>query len=214
MPVDGPARCTSTMTSGSSSAMASEIVSPLSATPGPDGGGDAERAAVGGAERRADRGDLVLGLHGRDAEPLVLAQLVQDVRGRGDRVGAEEDRQLGPHAGGDQAQRERRVAGDVAVGAGRHLGRLDLVADREVLGGLAEVPAGLERGDVGRDQLRPGGELALQEARASTRAAGSTSSDSRPSANMFLARSASFLDMSRSASAPTVIEVSATGCTA
>ncbi len=35
MPVDGPARCTSTMTSGSSSATASEMVSPLSATPGP-----------------------------------------------------------------------------------------------------------------------------------------------------------------------------------
>ena len=32
---------------------------------------------------------------------------------------------------------------------------------------------------------------------------------SRPSANMFLARSASFLDTSSSASAPTVIEVSA-----
>ena len=30
---------------------------------------------------------------------------------------------------------------------------------------------------------------------------------------MFFARSASFLEMSNSASAPTVIEVSATGCT-
>lgn len=37
---------------------------------------------------------------------------------------------------------------------------------------------------------------------------------SNPSANMFLARSASFLDTSCSASAPIVIEVSATGCTA
>ena len=35
MPVEGPARCTSTTISGSSSATASEIVSPLSATPGP-----------------------------------------------------------------------------------------------------------------------------------------------------------------------------------
>ncbi len=38
--------------------------------------------------------------------------------------------------------------------------------------------------------------------------------ESRPRANMFLARSASFLDMPWSASAPTVIEVSATGCRA
>jgi hypothetical protein len=37
---------------------------------------------------------------------------------------------------------------------------------------------------------------------------------SSPSANMFLARSASFFDRPESASAPTVIEVSATGCTA
>lgn len=35
MPVEGPARCTSTMTSGSSNATAREIVSLLSATPGP-----------------------------------------------------------------------------------------------------------------------------------------------------------------------------------
>jgi len=35
MPVEGPARCTSTTTSGSSSISASEIVSLFSATPGP-----------------------------------------------------------------------------------------------------------------------------------------------------------------------------------
>ena len=40
--------------------------------------------------RRADAGDLVLGLERRDAEVLVLAQLVQDVRRRRDRVGAEQ----------------------------------------------------------------------------------------------------------------------------
>ena len=69
------------------------------------------------AERRADAGDLVLGLERRDAEGLVLAQLVQDVGGRGDRVGAEEDRQPGLHAAGDQPVGQRQVAGDVAVGA-------------------------------------------------------------------------------------------------
>ena len=58
---------------------------------------------------------------------LVLAELVEDVGGRGDRVGAEEQRQPGLHAAGDQAVGQREVAGDVAVGAGRHRRRLDLV---------------------------------------------------------------------------------------
>ena len=84
-------------------------------------GGDADRAAEAGAERDADAGDLVLGLHGRDAVPLERGQGVQDVGGRGDRVRAEHEGEAGAVRGGDQAQRERGVAGDVAVGAGRHL---------------------------------------------------------------------------------------------
>ena len=66
-PVEGPPRCTSTMTSGSSSETARPIVSDFRATPGPRGGGDADGAAEAGAEGDADAGDLVLGLHGRDA---------------------------------------------------------------------------------------------------------------------------------------------------
>ena len=131
--------------------------------PGPGGGGHAEAAGEGGADRRADAGDLVLGLERGHAERLVLAQLVEDVRGRGDRVGPEEDRQPGLHAAGDQAVGEREVAGDVAVGAGRHRGRLDLVADHERLGGLAEVPAAVERGDVGVADRGHLGEALLQE---------------------------------------------------
>ena len=80
--------------------------------------GHAEMAAEGGAEGGADAGDLVLGLQGAHAEVLVLRQLVEDVGRRGDRVGAEEQRQLGQLAGGDQAPRQRGVAGDVGVGAG------------------------------------------------------------------------------------------------
>ena len=91
--------------------------------------------------RGADAGDLVLGLERRDAERLVLAQLVEDVGGRRDRVGAEEQRQPRLHAAGDQAVGQRQVAGDVAVGARRHRRRLDLVGHREGLGRLAEVPA-------------------------------------------------------------------------
>ena len=51
--------------------------------------------------------DLVFGLEGADPEPLELGQLVQDVRGRRDRVGAEEQRQAGPPGRGDQAVGER-----------------------------------------------------------------------------------------------------------
>ena len=52
-----------------------------------------------------------------DAEVLVLRQLVEDVGRRRDRVAAEEHRQLGQLAGGDEAPRQRGVAGDVRVRA-------------------------------------------------------------------------------------------------
>ncbi len=61
---------------------------PSARCPGPEVVVTPRRPAERGAEGRADAGDLVLGLEGGHAEPLVLAQLVQDVRGRGDRVGA------------------------------------------------------------------------------------------------------------------------------
>ena len=113
------------------------------------GGGDAEVAGVGRTDRGTHPGDLVLGLERRHAEGLVLRQLVEDVGGRGDRVGAEEHREPGLHATGDEAVGQGEVAGDVAVGAGGHRRRLDLVLDGERLGRLAEVPPGLERREVG-----------------------------------------------------------------
>ena len=82
-PVDGPPRCTSTTSSGSSSATARPIVSLLSEMPGARRGGDAQRPAERRAQRGTDAGDLVLGLEGGDAEGLVLAQLVQDVADAG-----------------------------------------------------------------------------------------------------------------------------------
>ena len=112
---------------------------------GARGGGDPEVTGERRADRGTDAGDLVLGLERGDREALVLGQLVKDVGRRGDRVGAEEDRQPRLHTGGDQAVGQGQVAADVAVGAGRHHGRLDLVLDHEGLGGLAEVPARLER---------------------------------------------------------------------
>ena len=141
-PVEGPPRWTSTMTSGSSSETASPIVSDFRATPGAGRRGDADGAAEARAEGDADAGDLVLGLQRRDAVPLERGEGVQDVGGRGDRVRAEHERQAGAVGGGDQAQGERGVAGDVAVGARRHLRGGDVVGRGEVLGGLAVVPAG------------------------------------------------------------------------
>ena len=86
------------MTSGSSSETARPIVSDFSATPGPRGRRDADGAAERGAERGADAGDLVLGLHRRHAEPLEAGERVEDVGGRGDRVGAEDERAARPGA--------------------------------------------------------------------------------------------------------------------
>ena len=60
---------------------------------GARGGRDPQLPHECRTERGTDAGDLVLGLERRHAEALVLAQLVQDVGGRRDRVGPEEDRQ-------------------------------------------------------------------------------------------------------------------------
>ena len=178
------------------------------------GRGDAQRAGERRADGGAHAGDLVLGLERRDAERLVLAQLVEDVGGRGDRVGAQEDRQPGLHARGDQAVGQRQVAGDVAVGAGGHRGRLDLVGDHERLGGLAEVPAAGER----PRRWRRGSSATLAKRLCRNAIVDSVGrpyiQDSSPSANMFLARAASLRDRPNSLTASTVIPVRSTRCTA
>ena len=94
IPVLGPARWTSTDDQRQLGHHAEADGLGLERDAGAGGGGDAQVAGEAGAQRRADAGDLVLGLEGGDAEALVLAQLVQHVRGRGDRVGAEEQRQV------------------------------------------------------------------------------------------------------------------------
>ena len=109
-PVDGPPRWMSTMTSGSSTMIASPMNSILSAMPGPDVVVSPIEPANDAPERRADRGDLVFGLERVDAEVLVLRQLVEDVGGRRDRVRAEEQRPSRLLRRGDEAERQRLVA--------------------------------------------------------------------------------------------------------
>jgi hypothetical protein len=90
------------MTSGSSEETASPIVSDLSATPGPEVVVTPSAPPKARAERHADAGDLVLGLHRRHAVALEGRERVQDVGGRGDRIRPEHQRQAGPVRGGDQ----------------------------------------------------------------------------------------------------------------
>ena len=87
------------------------------------GGRDADMAAIARAEGGADGGDLVFGLEGPDAEVLVLRQLVKDVARRRDRIRAEEQREAGLLACGDQTPTQGGVAVDVRVRAGRELRR-------------------------------------------------------------------------------------------
>src|SRR3954463_5001339 len=103
MPVDGPARCTSTMTMGSSSITARPIVSALRSMPGPLVAGTTSRppnaapsamlGAAGRPERRVRGGDLVLGRDGAHAVVLVARELVEELGGRGDGIRREQERQ-------------------------------------------------------------------------------------------------------------------------
>ena len=137
----------------------------------PARGGHGQAAGEGGAERHVGRGDLVLGLDRVHPETPVARQGVQQLGGRGDRVGGEEEPEPGLDAGRDQAQGERLGAVDVAVGAGRCGRRLDLVVNRQQLGGLAEVVARPERGEVGVAQRRRVLELLLDPGDARLRGA-------------------------------------------
>ena len=65
--------------------------------------------------------------------------------------------------GGDQAVGQRGVAGDLPVLTGLQLGGRHLVGGGERLGGLAVVPAGLQRQHVGLGDIGLAGELLADE---------------------------------------------------
>ena len=150
------------MTSGSSSIAARPIVSAFRSMPGPLVAVIPRWPAKAAPTRHVDRRDLVLGLDRADAEAVVAGEVVEELGGRGDRIGGEERLQPALDAGGDQAQRKRLGAVDVAVLAGVERRRLDFDRGRRQLGGLAEVVAGFEGGDVGVPDRRLFRELLFQ----------------------------------------------------
>ena len=86
-----------------------------------------------------------------------LGQMVQQGRGRGDRVGAEDHLQPGLAGAVEQAEGQGLVAGDGAVEAGRGRRALDVEGRQLVqLGGLAQRMAGVQRRDVGGGDGRGG----------------------------------------------------------
>ncbi len=111
----------------------------------PGRGRDTQRAAERSPQRSTRGRDLVFGLERANAEVLHARELLENVRRRRDRVRTQEQRKPGELARSDQPVGQSRVPGDLAIRARLELRRRDLVRDREVLGGLAVVPAGLER---------------------------------------------------------------------
>ena len=79
----------------------------LERDPRPGRRGDAELSRIARADRRADGGDLVLRLEGRDPELLEPREVVQQRARRRDRIGAEEHLQAGKLAARDEAERQR-----------------------------------------------------------------------------------------------------------
>src|SRR5262249_24848222 len=113
------------------------------------GAGERDGTSERGAERRADAGDLVLGLESIDVEVLQGRQLLQDVACRRDRIAAEEEWAPDAARRGDEAERGGGVAGDIPIAPGRDARRTHGVRGAEHLGRLAEIPPGLEHAHVG-----------------------------------------------------------------
>ena len=127
------------------------------------GCGDGQRPAKRCAKGGSDAGDLVFGLERHHTELLVLAQFVQDVAGWRDRVGTKVNRQARELASCDQAVGKSGVPSDVSVGSGIHRGRLDLVGNREILGGFTECVTSFEGRQVGRQNVRFLAKFLVQE---------------------------------------------------
>src|ERR1700741_3679042 len=88
-------------------------------------------ASIGSANGGGDPGYLVFRLEGADAEVLITAQLMQDIRSRRNGIGAQEQGQVGFLGSGYQAVCQGRIPGNAAIGAWLHLGFLYLETGAE-----------------------------------------------------------------------------------
>lgn len=116
-PVEGPPRCTSSTTSGSSVMTARFIASDFRQTPGPE-----VEVTASAPAKRADRsgatGNLVFALHGHHAQRLVLGEFVQYIGCRSNGIGAEEQLQASLFSCGDETVSSCFVPRDIHVSAG------------------------------------------------------------------------------------------------
>ena len=84
---------------------------------GTRGGGHGEVAGIGGTDRGADAGDLILGLHRLHAQILALGQLFEDDRRRRNGIRTAEERQTGLLGSGAEAPCRSHVAVDRTIGS-------------------------------------------------------------------------------------------------
>ena len=128
----------------------------LEGHPGAGARGHPEPPRPGSANRGAHGRHLVLRLERRHPELLARGEGVQQVRGGGDRIGRERDREPGELARREQAEGHRLGPVDVAVEAGlRVVPRRHLVGSG-LAGKLGRLPEGVPRVQ-GRDVRVPDG---------------------------------------------------------
>ncbi len=157
-PVDGPARWTLTMTTGSSVMTARPIASVLSAN-ARTGGAGRPSAPPKAAPMAAPMAAISSSAWKVRTPNACGRQVLEDVRGRGDRIGAVEEVALAHGGRGQEAEGRGLVAGDVPVRARGQLRLGHAVGLVEHLRGLAERVPGLQGAAVGFGDDRPATEL-------------------------------------------------------
>src|SRR5579872_2907786 len=113
------------------------------------GRSDCDRATERGADRGAYARDLVLCLKSIDVKVFVARQLMQDIARWSDRVRAEEEWTARASGRDDEAHSGSAVAGYIAIKSRRDMRLRHHITGGEHLSGLAVVPSGLERLQVG-----------------------------------------------------------------
>ncbi len=106
-------------------------------------------AGEGSADGGAHGGDLVLRLQRSHAVTLQFRQLMQNVRGRCDGISGVNQRQTRLLARRHQTERQRLIAGDFAIAAGRNFRFGHAVMHRHRFGRFAVVVAGFQGARVG-----------------------------------------------------------------